>query len=97
MQVHGSSENYRRIGNRGGGKTKYPLPSATKITNQSDSETSRNKFIHSPHFYNIFVPENIEVMKPEEQNGAIQDAFENFDYLLQEPELKQTLGMYSLM
>ena len=36
-------------------------------------------------------------MTPEEHNVAIWAAFENDDYLPQEPELKYALGKYSLV
>ena len=43
-----------------------PLPPARKIMKQSDSETSKHKSIQSPHFKNIFGPENQAAMTPEE-------------------------------
>ena len=45
-------------------RTKDPLPSATKITKQINSETSNNKFIQLQHFENILGPENRAEMTP---------------------------------
>ena len=60
-------------------------------------ETSKGKPIPSPQFENIFGPENILAMTPEEKNVDIWAAFSNDDYLPQEPEQKQALGKYSLV
>ena len=58
---------------------------------QSDLETSKHKSIQSPHFENIFGPENQAEMTPEEHNTAIWEAFENDEYLPQEPQQKTGL------
>ena len=57
--------------------TKYPLTSPRKMTNQSDSETSKHKSIQSPHFDKSFGPEYQAAITPEEQSADIQEAFAN--------------------
>ena len=73
-------------------------PAIINKDNKAERLRTRNhKWIQSPHYNNIFSPENQAALTPEEQNADIRAPFANDDYLPQEPELKQALGNYILV